>query len=321
MEEPVNRVTVRACIVIAVILSLSAAPMRAAPIPAPVKDCVTFIFLQDSTGRLVPQGTAFFVQVPSETDKKAAFVYMVSAGHVLRDDSGKLHQTVCVRLNKKGDGSDFLKLDLGSMDKRRILQPDDPAVDLIAVNWAPSHDEYDFKVITPELLSDKAAVKELKIQEGTDVFFTGLFTPHVGQKRNYPISRFGRVALLPEEPVAWGKKKDGTDDFRELYLLETQSFGGNSGSPVFFFLGSDREAGSIMVGPPVLKLAGVMQGTFMDAQELIVIENSGNRIPASRSSVGIAAVVPSYLLKDLLTGEKAKALRVSLEGKAVASKK
>lgn len=46
---------------------LTGAPLGAAPVPAPVKDCVAFIFLRDAAGHMVPQGTAFFVQVPSET--------------------------------------------------------------------------------------------------------------------------------------------------------------------------------------------------------------------------------------------------------------
>ena len=54
----------------------------------------------------------------------------------------------------------------------------------------------------------------------------------------------------------------------ELYLLETMSFGGNSGSPVFFSLGIDRESlgidrelGKIYPGWEMI-LASVMRGSF-----------------------------------------------------------
>jgi len=58
----------------------------------------------------------------------------------------------------------------------------------------------------------------------------------------------------------------------DLYLIEAGSYGGNSGSPVFFYLGSDREPGSIVIGSPIFKLVGVIQGTFLDAHEIRVVE-------------------------------------------------
>ena len=115
------------------------------------------------------------------------------------------------------------------------------------------------------------------------------------------IVRFGQVALITEEKIDWkGEKTD-------LYLIEAGSFGGNSGSPVFFYLGSEREPGSIIVGPPVLKIAGVMQGTFLDAQEIKVAQTKAT--PFSLSNMGIAAVVPCYKLYEILHSEEIKKIR------------
>src|SRR2546430_15295912 len=36
-----------------------------------------------------------------------------------------------------------------------------------------------------------------------EVFFAGLFTPFAGEPRNYPVVRFGRIALVTGEPISW----------------------------------------------------------------------------------------------------------------------
>jgi len=124
-------------------------------------------------------------------------------------------------------------------------------------------------------------------------------TPYrVGTRRNYPVVRFGRVALIPDERINIA----GSD--AHLYLIESGSYGGNSGSPVYFYLGSDREVGSVTVGPPILKLAGVMSGSFVDLQPISVIETA--TIPIARSNMGIAAVTPAYKLHQILFGSELK---------------
>jgi len=93
----------------------------------------------------------------------------------------------------------------------------------------------------------------------------------------------------------------------DLYLVETGSFGGNSGSPVFFYLGSDRKPGALILGPPILKLAGVMSGTFLDVQPVRAVETA--KIDVASSSMGVAAVVPAYKVLEILTGPELTARR------------
>lgn len=77
-----------------------------------------------------------------------------------------------------------------------------------------------------------------------------------------------------------------------VYLMETEVWPGNSGSPVFFWFGKSR-------GPPIVSLAaspsarrspillaGVVQGYYPDR---FTSQNSG-----------VAAVVPAYKLHDML---------------------
>lgn len=182
-----------------------------------------------------------------------------------------------------------------------------PTVDLAVIPCLPDQSVIDFQFIPDEMMTTKAGFPELHISEGSDVFFSGLFAQFIGQNRNYPITRFGRVAMMPDEKIPWQDAEGRPLEMVDLYLLETQSFGGNSGSPVFFYLGSDRVPGSIVLGSPVIKLAGVIKGTFRDASPLVMANQ--NVIPLSLQNVGIAAVVPSYHLHEILFSEPVKSLK------------
>ena len=133
----------------------------------------------------------------------------------------------------------------------------------------------------------------------------GLFTPYFGAEKNIPFTRFGRVAMITDEKINW----DGT--MMDLYLLETQSFGGNSGAPVFFSLDPTRIPGSIVIGPRKLFLAGVMQGTFQDAQKIRFVQTQN--APISLQNAGIAAVVPAYKLREILFGKELFEMREKAE--------
>ena len=180
----------------------------------------------------------------------------------------------------------------------------DPTVDLAVIPILPNQNVIDFKMLPDDLIADAKKFKELKITEGSDVFFTGMFTPHLGQQKNYPVVRFGKVALVTDEKVNW----NGTP--MDLYLIETSSYGGNSGSPVFFYLGADRDPGSLYVGPPQLFLAGIMMGAFQNIAPIQAIGTSV--IPISTSNLGIAAVVPANKLRELLDSDAMKAQRKAL---------
>ena len=84
----------------------------------------------------------------------------------------------------------------------------------------------------------------------------------------------------------------------DLYLLECQAFGGNSGAPVFFHFGMIREPGRIINRPEQVLLAGVMIGHFLNPNEVKMVNSSPT--PFAFENAGIAAVVPAYLLQEIL---------------------
>jgi hypothetical protein len=271
-------------------------------IPPEVKQVVAFVLVQTPDGKLVPNGTGFFIGVHDDQDSNRHWVYIVTARHVLCDAiTGKLLQKVYLRLDKKAGGTESVEVPIvPDGPNRTVYFHVDPTVDLAVIPFLPDQNAIDFKYLPDELITDTAKFNELKISEGDEVFFTGLFIPHLGQEKNYPIVRFGRVALITSEKVHWQDK--GKDTLMELYLLEVSSYGGNSGSPVFFYFGPDREPGQIRIGPSQIFLAGIMMGYFGENRPIQFAQTAVT--PYSTSNNGIAAVVPAYKLREMLYSDE-----------------
>jgi hypothetical protein len=89
----------------------------------------------------------------------------------------------------------------------------------------------------------------------------------------------------------------------------SQDMCGNSGSPVFFFLGEDRNpGGGFVVGPPLLKLAGIIKGSFNEGTpDASAQQNAVISVPLQNN--GISAVIPSNLLHEILFSAELKSLR------------
>jgi hypothetical protein len=270
----------------------------ATTIPPEIKKIVSFIYVPSEDGKPVVSATGFFVSVKISEKPKSYFMYFVTAKHVLQKPNKKSYYSkVFIRLNKKGSGIGFKEIPIiHEGDNKNVFMHKDPTVDIVVIPAMPNPEEYDFKSLPDDQLSTKEDFKELKIREGSEIFFTGLFRPHMGEQRNYPVVRFGRVALVTDEKIKWHGQKT------ELYLIESASFGGNSGSPVFFYLGIDSEPGVVAVRHPILKLAGVMIGSFVEWPIVKTVETA--KIEVVRSNLGIAAVVPSYLLQEILFSDE-----------------
>lgn len=288
----------------------------AAPVPPEIKEVVTFIFLADAQGSLfrndkgepTASGTGFFVGVADERNPNRTFGYLVTAKHVLRASDGSFLKTIYLRLNTLKGDAEFVRLDLDSQGKSLVRTASDPSVDLAVVPAMPSEQVHRFKLIPDTMIPAKDSFADLHIGEGSDVFFTGLFASYYGVRRNNPIARFGRVAMLPEDCIDWTSPQ-GPPECAQLYLLEVQSWGGNSGSPVFFYMGSDRIPGSLVVGPPEIKLAGVMRGFFNANPDIHIVEMPTSKGILILPNSGIAAVTPSYLLREILYSDELKRFR------------
>src|ERR1700730_468593 len=185
--------------------------LHAAPIPPDVKQIVTFVFLADQNGELlrdkegnpVPRGTGFFVGVPRENGKPEAGVYLVTAKQVLRADNGDFFPIIFLRLNGKDGDAEFVRV---NVDQRFIYLHADATIDVAVLPLLPPDNIFDYKVLSTNDFASSEKLKELKVSEGSDVFFTGLLTNHYGGSKNTPVVRFGRVAMFPDQPVPWKEK-------------------------------------------------------------------------------------------------------------------
>lgn len=284
-------------------LFMVAAPQGySATIPSDLKKIVCFIFVDKGRG-LFANGTGFFV-VTKNPDQTYVHGYLVTAKHVLMPDPARndYYPFAVVRLMKKSGGVASLKLPIRPHGENKTLFiHDNDTVDIAVIPSLPNHEAYDYKAVTLEHMISKVDFMKNNVGEGTDIFFAGMFTPHIGKEHNYPIVRFGRIALISDEKILFMEKE------RDLILADTFSFGGNSGSPVFVYLGADRAPGSIVLGPPVLKLLGVMSGTFRKASPIETVQTATTEI--SFDNMGIAAVVPTIYLMEILESEQLKKLR------------
>ena len=105
---------------------------------------------------------------------------------------------------------------------------------------------------------------------------------------------------MSDEKIEW-KEKGRSSRLLDLYLLECQSFGGNSGSPVFFHLSPLRNLSQIDRVDPTIYLAGIIMGSFQNTEIYYDI--------LLRQNMGIAAVTPSYKLLDIIDSERVKEIR------------
>jgi hypothetical protein len=277
-----------------------------ATIPPDITKTVVFIYTDVGGAAAQPDGTGFLVSIATPSDPNRFWLYLVTAKHVVLTDSNNfsspLRDRIWVRVNKKAGGFgmyDIALVGAGQSQSQTAFFNSDPSVDIAVMPiHPPDLDTFDLKVLPEDMLASPDDIQKLHIGAGTDMFFTGMFTPFLGEQKSYPIVRFGKLAMIPEEKITFaGVPTEG-------YLMEAFSFGGNSGSPVFFYPSADNNPGSMMLGPVPIKIAGVMKGFFGDIEPIALLQpptavpNQG--IPVSNGNSGIALVVPAKFIREIL---------------------
>jgi hypothetical protein len=297
--------------------------LNADPIPDSFnKQAVQFIFAKGPGTNYSPVGTCFVVSVttthrivkrffgiPHEVyDASMSIPYLVTAKHVLTDTNGQIRpENYFVRCENSGGGISFIPLVVGFTNEARILTHTNKSVDLciLAPGTVPKVASslkskpagpipYKIGSLNAALITDKRAFKKFSIREGEEMFFVGLFVPFYGSQENIPICRFGRLAMPTDEHVPLGN-----GDSENLYLMESQVFGGNSGSPAFFYFNKNRKT-------PFL-LAGVVKGYFPDWSEVQLRDSTVK--PFASQNTGIAVIVPAYELSEILFSDSEKEFR------------
>lgn len=237
--------------------------------------------------------------------------YLVTAKHLSHQLGA---DPFLLRVNRKDGTAENLHA-----DGVQWFDHSDPEVDASAT---PLHIGNDTAYAAMYLSGDEMLLSPEKlIQEdigiGSLTYTVGLFRLLSGERRNLPICHFGAVAALPEDeriPIVDWTDPAGKRRLRvEGYLVESQSIGGLSGSPVFVRpeLGTSmghllkRTSGGNDPMPPVtlprnqVRLLGLWQGAWeAPADEIRAAQTGTNVVP-----VGMGVVVPGHKLIELLERE------------------
>jgi hypothetical protein len=287
-------------------------------IPSKYKKTVVFLSTIDGNGKVTPSGTGFFVLV---ADSPNLFGYLVTAKHVITNKENKmLYPGLQMRFNRRNQSFAALSVALFiDGHAKNVFTHTDTSVDLAVIPGIIDIKEADIQFsVENELFKSKMDFDTSYIKEGTNIFYTGMFSPYLGRKHNSPITRFGKVALLADENIVF----DSMEPAEDLILAETTTFGGNSGSPVFAY-GSDYKIDSHDPSDPInskeqnhvpIYLLGVIKGYFGENSPIQFIAASA-MIPTYSSNVGITAIVPSYFLYEILEGEELKNQRKKINHK------
>jgi hypothetical protein len=192
-----------------------------------------------------PRGTAFFVTVKSETDPGVSWDYLVTARHNVDDDTHP--DSIWVRINRK-DGKGFK--DVETERRRWRCHQDADVAAILAPLPAPDlAGQLDYQTIPletfvgpgPEYTYSGGGAGSTgvpaRVSIGDDIFALGLFVQEHGKEINLPVARFGHVSRMPsiiKHRISRSSLSGDTLQDVVAYLAEFLSWGGISGSPVFW---------------------------------------------------------------------------------------
>jgi len=161
----------------------------------------------------------------------------------------------------------------------------------------------------------------IAVETGHDLFFPGLFVQSAGRNANLPIVRFGNIARMPGDELLTLESEIRRMQIRG-YLAESHSWGGHSGSPVFWHYTYNinipievrqyRSPLCIKAGRTPTRQANVMIGVGW-AQGLLGLVSGHYDIPMNARdrnrnptdfqlgvNAGIAIVTPAENIRELL---------------------
>jgi len=260
-----------------------------------IKKTVVYIYSGEAHGEqltsVYPLGTGFFVSIPHHIQEGAIWPYFVTAKHVLERIPREYLAEIFLRVNLKGwssssnqTGVSFLRLPvLNGEGNLQWTIHSNPAVDLAVIQRLPSLETYEFSSILTTMFDTNEVIQREGVAEGDEIFFP-CFTPEIPQqRRNNPVIRFGKLALMLGEDIP---TPEGSTKF---HFAECFPFGGNSGSPVFLRFGPTRRPDQLVLGSERYFLLGIMKGHYGPSE-------IGHHI-------GIAAITPVIYLKEILDSE------------------
>ena len=220
--------------------------------------------------------------------------YLVTNEHVVRG-----YDSLAVRLNSD-TGCKAVTIPVSKFEIAK-------AIDL-AIATLPDGPEFQWCSIDESTYVQPQDLSRLLIGHGTDLFMISRVLRKGMRylKRNVCVMRFGTIALLPVH-----------EEF--MYLVETRSISGHSGSPVFvyatpFIFGNARQP-SQEFHP---KLLGINRGHLPDYEQIVKFKDGKKTVHPfylSETNMAISQVVPAWYISELLQRKKFKRQRQRADAK------
>lgn len=290
------------------------------PVPEPFLKSVVFLCIdkrgQDRIVRREPHATGFFVKVPLDVDLMNRVEYVVTARHILEKARAEsINGLLYVRFNLISGRFHDIETNIddwvshSGADVAAIRPPPLPegltsaGVDGVALSieqFVGPGPRYEFK-------GDVTDIGEVEISPtvGTEIYFIGLFSRHYGKEVNLPVARFGHISRMPTEMEI---ESGGIHSKIVAYLCEHQSWGGHSGSPVFFMhpmmLGNERvgESGALLEtrwdSAHLSGFMGLVSGHY-ELSERADVTGDLAEVQVKMNS-GMAIVTPADAVRQLL---------------------
>lgn len=263
-----------------------------------LSNTVLFLFLGNP-----PQsaGTAFIVGYPSKAKPGNSIPFIVTARHVIGDNQKIFARYSTTDPKKPG----LAEYDIESMRKNGdfFTHPDE-GVDIVIFR-TPVWNSAKLEVVPYDLVATKQVFEEQNIQPTDRIVFPSLLLNFIGTGRNYPVTRNGAIALIPDEKVPV-KFKVGVREIaseQNVLLVNATSMPGASGSPVLLDPGPRAKGNTFNFGTKPY-LLGVMPGFYpATPRELVNVETTEAKQMFQENS-GIAIVFPSWRIHEIMESER-----------------
>lgn len=261
-------------------------------------------------------GSGFLALVSFESwpKYKRGFAYAVTNRHVIEGGATVL------RFNKGDGGAEAFP----TVKDSWIFHPDGD--DLAICQLGIDSEIVRFRTVGLHQMVSQDTMAKYNIGVGEDAFFVGRFIGHDGRQVNTPAMRFGNVAMAPA-PI---RQSNGLN--QESWLVETKSWPGVSGSPVFVMDNpayprpgekADRPQPQLhRWGPLLLGVVWCYLPTMPQKTTVYERDDDGNLDERENVWVkhhsGMAGVVPAWKLLDMLNREDLVKMRKEHEAAWIA---
>ena len=272
------------------------------------EDMRSVVFLcEERKGKRTPNATGFFIRIKSELHKSLFCEYIVTARHVIRQSKSDI---LCIRINQQNP-TGYIDYSTKISDWQ-VHKTSDVAVILSKIPPPDTTNRLDYTSIPAERFVGAGPAykyngppfgqndKGLQVGIGDEIYSPGLFSQRPGTSANLPIARFGHISQMPSEiTISIGGNNIITI---VAYLAEFVSWGGMSGSPVFWRLPMSFGVDDAVIKPYFRGILGVISGHENIPSNKIKRRNDKfdqGDLEVSLNS-GIARITPAEAIRELL---------------------